>query len=139
MRKEQRTDQQSYRGTQHCDNKRHFWPLRRGNRTIDVRCLFRSSFPQFFGNLWITETIFVEIKHVEMQPMLHFARAQIVEISPPVAYFGQIFHNVGRQKNVSGIAAVKHPLGDIDSRARDIRLLVNVYDAIHRTTMNSHP
>src|SRR5262249_17551174 len=139
MRKEQRTDQQSYRGAQHCDNKRHFWPPRRDNRTIDVRCLFRSSFPQFFGNLWVTETIFVEIKHVEMQPMLHPACAEVVQMSPPVAVFRQIFRNVSRQQNVSSVAALQHPLGEIDSRARNVGLLVNVYDAIYRTTMNSHP
>ena len=116
----------------------HFCPPRGNNRADDVRCLFSSSSPEFLGDLWIAEIILVQIKQMQTQAMFHFAHAQIVQISPPLANFDQIFRDVGRQKNVSGIAAIQHPLGDIDSRARDIRLLVNVYDAIHRTTMNPH-
>ena len=51
----------------------------------------------------------------------------------------QIFRNMGRQKDVSGVAAVQHPLGNIDSSARDIERLVNIEDAIYRTAVNSHP
>src|SRR5438874_13592692 len=38
-----------------------------------------------------------------------------------------------------GIAAIEHSLGDVDSRACHVRLVVNVLDSIDRTAMNAHP
>ena len=40
---------------------------------------------------------------------------------------------------MSGIAAIEHSLGDIDSRACQCRLVVNVLDSIDRTAVNPHP
>ena len=49
--------------------------------------------------------------------MFHFARAQVLQMSSPVANFRQIFRNVGRQKNMTSIAAVQHPLRDFPLRS----------------------
>ena len=42
------------------------------------------------------------------------------------------------EQNVTGIAAIHYPLGNIDARAGDIRLFVQIGDRIDRTTVDSH-
>lgn len=94
--------------------------------------------PEFLGDLRIAETILVEVKQVQAQPVLHLALAQIVKVRLPVAILRQIFRHMRRQKNVSGVTAVQHSLRNIDSRTRYIRFLVNIDDSVDRTTVNSH-
>jgi hypothetical protein len=94
--------------------------------------------PEFLGDLRIAETILVEVKQVQVQPVLHLAFAQIVKVRLPVAILRQIFRHVRRQKNVSGVTAVQHSLRNIDSRTRYIRFLVNIDDSVDRTTVDSH-
>ena len=43
-----------------------------------------------------------------------------------------------RKKNVPGIAAIHHPLRDIDSSAGNVGLIVHIGDAIDRPAVNSH-
>jgi hypothetical protein len=38
-----------------------------------------------------------------------------------------------------GIAAIQHPLRDIDSRSYKVRFVVNIGDSVDRATVNSHP
>src|SRR6266542_2393453 len=42
------------------------------------------------------------------------------------------------QENVSGITAIQHSLGDVDSRSCKVRFVVNIGNAIDRTTVNPH-
>src|SRR5262245_27264400 len=44
-----------------------------------------------------------------------------------------------RQENMSGITAIKHSLRDVDSRSCKVRFVVNIGNAIDRTTVNPHP
>jgi hypothetical protein len=74
--------------------------------------------------LRIAETILVEIKQVQVQPVLHLALAQIVQVRLPVAILRQIFRHMRGQKNVSGVTAVQHSLRNIDSRTRYVRFFV---------------
>ena len=87
----------------------------------------------------IADAILVEIKQVQVQPVLHLALAQIVQVRLPMAILGQIFRHVRRQKNVSGVTAIQHSLRNIDSRTGYVRLLVNIGDSANRTAVNSHP
>src|SRR6266516_7714287 len=43
------------------------------------------------------------------------------------------------QKNVSGISAIQHTLGDIDSCPCHIRFVVNIGDSVDRAAVNPHP
>ena len=65
--------------------------------------------------MWIAEAILVKVKQVQAQPVLHLALAQIVQGGLPVPVLGQIFRDVCGQENMPGIAAIEHPLRDIDS------------------------
>src|SRR5438128_11667686 len=40
---------------------------------------------------------------------------------------------------MAGIAAIQHPLGDIDSGPSKVCLVVHIGDPIDRATVNSHP
>ena len=44
--------------------------------------------PEFLRNLWIAEIIFVEVKKVQAQAVLHFALAQIVQVRLPIPVLG---------------------------------------------------
>ncbi len=71
--------------------------------------------------------------------MLHLTFAQIVQVRLPVPILGQILRHMPRQKNMPGIAAIQHPLRDIDSRSCKVRLVVHIGDPIDWATVNSHP
>ena len=101
--------------------------------------VFPSSSPEFLRDLWIAETIFVEAKQVQVQPVLHFTLTQIVQARLPVSILGQIFRHVCGQKNMPCIATIQHPLRDIDSRSCKVRFVVNIGDPIDRAAVNSHP
>jgi hypothetical protein len=50
----------------------------------------------------------------------------------------QVIGHMFGQKNVTGIAAIHHPLGEIDSGAGDVGLLVQIAHFIDRPAVNSH-
>jgi hypothetical protein len=75
---------------------------------------------------------------VQTQTVLHLALAQIVQARLPVPILGQIIGHMLGQKNMPGIAAIQHPLRDVDSRSCKVRFVVNVPDRIDWTAVNSH-
>src|SRR6266480_6622707 len=92
--------------------------------------------------LWqsrIAYSIRVKIDDVDLAALLHFALAKIVQIRSPLAILLQIIGDVLGEQNVSGIAAIHHPLGNVDSGARNVRSLGHIRDFAYRAAMNSHP
>jgi hypothetical protein len=65
--------------------------------------------------LRIAETILVEVKQVQAQPVFDFAFTKIMQIWLPMPVLAQVVGHVSRQKNVSGIATIQHSLRNIDS------------------------
>jgi hypothetical protein len=53
----------------------------------NARCLLPSSPLELLRDLWIAKIVFVEVKEVQAQPMLHFALAQIVQVWLPMPVF----------------------------------------------------
>jgi hypothetical protein len=92
--------------------------------------VFPSSSLELFRNLWIAETIFVEINNVQPQTVLHLTLAQIVQVRLPVPVLGQILRHVPGQKNMPGIAAIQHPLRDIYSRSCKVCFVVDIGDSL---------
>ena len=60
--------------------------------------------------------------------MLHFAVAQVVQMGTPLAILFKVVRHMLGQKNVSGVSAIHHSLGQIDSRARYIGAIVHIGD-----------
>src|SRR5438034_651639 len=140
MEKDQGTDNQGNRGHNKSDWKHDLGPTGSGDwADANGRRVFPPSPPEFLGDLWIAETILVEIKQVQAQPVLHLALAQIVQVRLPMAILGQIFRHVRRQKNVSGVTAVQHSLGNIDPRTRYVCFLVDIRTSVPRASLARSP
>ena len=103
------------------------------------RPLPSSSSLEFLRELWIAEIIFVKVKQVQVQAVLHLTLAKIVEVRLPVPVLGQIVRYMFGQKNMPGIAAIQNPLRDVDSRPCHVCFLVNIGHSINRAAVNSHP
>ena len=95
--------------------------------------------PELLRGLGIAKIIFVEVKEVQAQAVLHLTLAQIVQVRLPVPVFSQIFRHVPGQKNMPGIAAIQHPLRHIDSSPSKVCFVVHIGDPIDRATVNAHP
>ncbi len=95
--------------------------------------------PEFVGDLRIAQIIFVEVKHVQAQPVLYLTLTQIMQVRPPVPVFGQVVRHMPGQQNMPGIAAIHNALGDIDSRSCYVGFVINIGDSIDRAAVNTHP
>jgi hypothetical protein len=90
-------------------------------------------------DLRIAKILFVEVKQVQVQAVLHLTLAQIVEVRLPVPVLGQIVRYMFGQKNMPGIAAIQNPLRDIYSRSCKVRFVVHIGDSVDWAAVNSHP
>ena len=75
---------------------------------------------------------------MQAQAVLHFALAHVVQVRLPMAVLSQVFCDVRRQKNVPCIAAVEHPLRNIDPGSDYVGFVVNIRDTIDRPAVNAH-
>jgi hypothetical protein len=136
---DQRTDDESDSGHKQSRYKRDLGPTGKANWPNRGRLLRSFSSLELLRDLWIAKIIFVDVKEVQAQAVLHLALAQIVQVRLPVPVLGQIFRHMPRQKNMPGIAAIEHPLRDIDSRSYKVRFVVNIGDSVDRATVDPHP
>src|SRR5882724_362034 len=70
--------------------------------------------------------------------MLDFTLAKVMQVRLPVRVFLEIFTDVLRQQDVSGVAAVHDPLRDIDAGASHVRFSGCVDDPTHGSTVYTH-
>ncbi len=89
--------------------------------------------------MWIAKIIFVEVKEVQPQAVLHLALAQIVQVRLPVPVIGQVLRHMPGQKNMPGIAAIHDALRHVDSGSCKVCLVVHIGHSVDRPTVNSHP
>ena len=61
-------------------------------------------------------------------------RLQPEEMVAPLKIFGDSF----RQQDMTGVAAIHHALGEVDSRPGNIRLLIQVRDFINGSAVDAH-
>ena len=76
---------------------------------------------------------------MQTQPLFDFAFAKIMQVRLPMPVLAKILRHMRRQENMLGIAAIHHPLHNVDSRTGYVRFVVNIRDSVDRTTVNSHP
>ena len=70
--------------------------------------------------------------------MFYFTLAKFMQVRLPVRVFLEIFSDVLREQNVSGIAAVHDPLCHIDAGASHVRFSGCVDHPTHGSTMYAH-
>ena len=93
---------------------------------------------KFLWDLRVPDSIIVEIDDADAHTVFHFIFTEIVQLRTPLRIVFQIFRDMFGEKNVPGIAAIHHPLRDVDARARDVGLFVEVGNFVDRAAMNSH-
>src|ERR1700758_828394 len=70
--------------------------------------------------------------------VLHFKFAKMMQQRAPSAVLFKIFSNSPGKKNMAGVAAIHHPLRDIDSRSSNIGSIVDVRDFVDRAAVDAH-
>src|SRR3954454_11055167 len=70
--------------------------------------------------------------------MFYFTLPKFMQVWLPVRVFLEIFSEVLREQNVSGIAAVHHPLRDIDGGASHVCFSGCVDDSADWSTVYAH-
>ena len=71
--------------------------------------------------------------------MFDLALTEFAQIVPPMTVLREILGDALRNENVPGIAAVHHPLRNINSGAGDVGAVVHIGHATDRPAVNSHP
>ncbi len=117
---------------------RDLGPTGKSNWPNRGRLLRSFSSLELLRDLWVAKIIFVEVEEVQAQAVFHLTLAEIVQVRLPVPVLGQIFRHMPRQKNMPGIAAIEHPLRDIDSRSCKVRFVIHIGDSVDWTTVDPH-
>ena len=76
---------------------------------------------------------------MDPRAVFDFALAQVMQVRLPLPVVLQVFRNALGEKNVPRIAAIHHPLRDVDSSSSNIGSIVNVSNLVDRATVNAHP
>jgi hypothetical protein len=63
---------------------------------------------------------------------------KVVQMPLPVAELFQVFRHVLREQDVTGIATIHYPLGNINSGAGNVGPTAYIHDAADRATMHTH-
>src|ERR1700730_8387190 len=87
----------------------------------------------------VADLVSIEIHQRDLLAVFHFAIAELVKMRVPARQRREIVGDAARQQNVTSVAAAHHALGDVDPRAGNVRLLVDIDDAIDRAAVNAHP
>jgi hypothetical protein len=61
-----------------------------------------------------------------------------MQVRPPVSVLHQVIGQTLRQKDVSGIATVHHPLRDVNSSTSDVCPIVDIGNLIDGAAVNTH-
>ena len=89
-------------------------------------------------NVRVSDSVIVEIDDADTHTVFDFIFTEIVQLRTPLRILFQIIGDMFRKKDVTGIAAIHHPLRDVDSGAGDVGLFVQVGNFVDRPTVNSH-
>jgi hypothetical protein len=116
---------------------RHPECLRRARRFRGLERRFRLA--QLLRQCGISKVLTAEIEKVNAHAVLHFTLAEIAQARCPLPILRKIVGNTLREEDVPGIAAIHHPLRDVDSSAGDVATTAHVSHLAYRPAMNPHP
>ena len=75
---------------------------------------------------------------MDTDAMLDLGFSQIMQGRLPYAHLIKHIGHGFRNQDMAGIAAVHHPLRDVDAAAGHVECGIDVFHSIHRAGMNSH-
>ena len=88
--------------------------------------------------VWISEFVRIKVYQGQRRAVFPFHFAKFVQMRPPAIVLRQIVRYSLRKKDMPGIGACHHLLGQVDSSPGEIYPIVNVFNLIDRAAMNSH-
>jgi len=71
--------------------------------------------------------------------MLYLNSPKVVQIRFPFVILPEIIGYSPRKKNVSGVAAIHHPLRHVNAYSSNVTLIIYIGDLIHGAAVNPHP
>src|SRR5215470_3318917 len=102
----------------------------------------RATFPdrlKFARQLRIPHLVRVEVGDAYTDPMFYLERADIVQERSPAFVFCQVLRHMMGEKDVTGVAAIHHPLGHVDAGPSYVRAFVHVHHTTDWPAVNAHP
>src|SRR5436190_22063085 len=94
---------------------------------------------ELFRYFCVADFIVVEVNNIDLGAMFHLKLTKFMQMRFPFAILGKIVGNSPGEKNMSGIAAIHHPLRHIDAYSSNVALIIYIGDLIHRAAVNPHP
>ena len=70
--------------------------------------------------------------------MFNLCFADLVQLRFPLGVLGEIIGGARGEEDMSGVAAVHHPLRNVYSGTGQVRLVVYILDRIDRPAVDSH-
>src|SRR5437773_3001535 len=93
---------------------------------------------ELLWQLRVAHFVRIEVRDRDTHSVFYFACPKVVQERSPLFVLFEILGDMLRKKNVPGVAAIHHPLRDIDSGPGKIRTIIHVDYAAHWSAMNSH-
>src|SRR4030095_1696917 len=99
-----------------------------------------ATFPalKFFRQSWIAEVVLEQVNYPNPQTVLYFELAEIAQVRLPMPVSREVVGDMFGKKNVVGVAAIHHPLRNVDPGTGDVHCVIHVTDLINRPAVNSH-
>ena len=94
--------------------------------------------PEFLWRLRVAQHVGAKIYDMHSNTVLHFALAQIMQLSRPLPVLHQVIGDALRKQDMTGIAAIHYPLRHVNTGAGDVGAAVDVDDFTDRPAMNPH-
>ena len=112
-----------------------------GTRRLETagRGLLLRRFLELLRHGRVAQLLREEIYNVNADPVFHFALTQIVQARRPLPVLCEIIRHPLRKENVTGIAAIHHPLRQVDACSGNVAAPVHIGHFAHRAAVHSHP
>ena len=93
---------------------------------------------KFLRERGVAQRLGVKIDQMKPDAVLDLAFTQVTQTRRPLPVLHQIIRHVLGDKNVSGVAAIHHPLRHVDAGPGDIDAPAHVSHLAHRSAVNAH-
>src|SRR6266516_769516 len=89
-------------------------------------------------SLGITKFSREKIYDLDLLAVFYLAFADMIKMRPPMFELLEVFGDPLREQDVTGIAAIHHPLRRVDPCARDIGPAAYIHHPTDRTAVHAH-
>src|SRR5206468_10175444 len=88
----------------------------------------RLCLPQFLWQIRITRSVCVKVENVNLDAVLHFHLAQIMQIWSPTPILLKVLRHTLREQDVPAVATIHDPLRNVNADSRSVSAIIQVRD-----------